>query len=128
VEVITDLLPVKRGDPGCPFIPISIDMVDFLEALCDFGSSVNIMPMGGHSLTPRELSSTLVLPRSIFTSREGRRHFPYRTRLHKSQSNPNMNQGRGPTGGTGTRKYGPSQLRWSLQFKEVKTVDLSHCS
>jgi len=44
MEVITDLLPVKRGDPGCPVIPISIDMVEFPEALCDFGSSVNIMP------------------------------------------------------------------------------------
>jgi len=44
VEVITDLLPVKRGDPGRPVIPISIAMVDFPEALCDFGSSVNIMP------------------------------------------------------------------------------------
>jgi len=33
---------------------------------------------------------------------------------------------RGPTGGTGTSKCGPSQLRWSLQFKEVKIVDLSH--
>jgi len=43
-EVTTDLLPVKRGDPGCPIIPISIDMVDFPEALCDFGYSVNIMP------------------------------------------------------------------------------------
>jgi len=27
-----------------PRIPISISMVDILEALCDFGSSVNIMP------------------------------------------------------------------------------------
>ena len=43
MEVITDLLPVKRGDPGRPVIPISIGMVDFPEALCDFGSSVNIM-------------------------------------------------------------------------------------
>jgi len=43
VEVITDLLPVKRDNPGCPVILISIGMVDFLEALCDFGSSVNIM-------------------------------------------------------------------------------------
>jgi len=42
-EVNTDLLPVKRGDPGRPVISISIGMVDFPEALCDFGSSVNIM-------------------------------------------------------------------------------------
>ena len=45
VEVITDLLPVKRDNTGRPIIPISIGMVDFPEALCDFGSSVNIMPM-----------------------------------------------------------------------------------
>ncbi len=44
MEVITDLLPVKRDNSGRPVIPISIGMVDFLEALCDFGSSVNIMP------------------------------------------------------------------------------------
>jgi len=44
VEVISDLLPVKRGNPGRPIIPISISMVDFPEALCDFGSSINIMP------------------------------------------------------------------------------------
>ena len=43
-EVPSDLLSVKRGDPGRPVIPISIGMVDFPEALCDFGSSVNIMP------------------------------------------------------------------------------------
>jgi len=44
VEVITDLLPIKRDDLGRPVIPISIGMVDFLEALCDFSFSVNIMP------------------------------------------------------------------------------------
>ena len=30
------------------------------------------------------------------------------------------------TGGTETSKCGPSQLRWSLQFKEVKIINLSH--
>ena len=44
MEVITDLLPVKRGDPGRTVIPISIGMVNFPEALYDFGSSVNIIP------------------------------------------------------------------------------------
>jgi len=43
-EFTTDLLPVKKGDPGCPVIPISIGMVEVPEALCDFGSSVNIIP------------------------------------------------------------------------------------
>jgi len=44
-EVHNDLLLVKRGDLGRHVILISIGMVDFPEALCDFGSSVNIMPM-----------------------------------------------------------------------------------
>jgi len=57
VEVITDLLPVKRDNPGRPVIPISIGMVDFLEALCDFGSSVNIMP--------RLADQTLIFPKGI---------------------------------------------------------------
>ena len=46
MEVITDLLPIKRGDPGRTVIPISIGMMDFPEALYNFGSSVNIMPRG----------------------------------------------------------------------------------
>jgi len=57
VEVITDLLPVKRDNPGRLVIPISIGMVDFLEALCDFGSSVNIMP--------RLADQTLSFPKGI---------------------------------------------------------------
>jgi len=48
MEVIIDLMPGKRGDLGRPIIPISIGMVDFLEALYDFGSNVNIMPRIGH--------------------------------------------------------------------------------
>ena len=63
-----------------------------------------------------------------FYIRGRRRRFPSRIRLHKFQSNPDMNKGRGPTGGTETSKCGPSQLRWSLQFKKVKIVDLSHRS
>ena len=46
MEVITDLLPIKRGDPGRTVIPISIGMMDFPEALYNFGSSINIMPRG----------------------------------------------------------------------------------
>jgi len=37
-------LTTQRGDPGRPVIQISIGMMDFPEALCNFGSSVNIMP------------------------------------------------------------------------------------
>jgi len=88
-------------------------MVDFPEALCDFGSSVNIMPrLADRTLSfPNGILKNLyvrvgtlyapVLPRLVSTSRGGRRRFPSRTRLHKSQSNPDMNQGRRPIGGTG---------------------------
>jgi hypothetical protein len=37
-------LPAKRGDPGRPVITITIGAYTFKNALCDFGSSVNIMP------------------------------------------------------------------------------------
>jgi len=37
-------LTTQRSNPGCPVIPISIGMVDFPEALYNFGSSINIMP------------------------------------------------------------------------------------
>jgi len=37
-------LPIKKGDPGHPVVPISIGSMDFPKALCDFGTGVNIMP------------------------------------------------------------------------------------
>ena len=37
-------LPIKKGDPGRPVIPIAIGPHIFQEAVCDFGASVNIMP------------------------------------------------------------------------------------
>jgi hypothetical protein len=37
-------LSIKKGDPGRPVMPISIRSVNFNEAICDFGASVNIMP------------------------------------------------------------------------------------
>jgi hypothetical protein len=37
-------MPAKRGDPGRPISTITIGAYTFKNALCDFGSSVNIMP------------------------------------------------------------------------------------
>ena len=37
-------LPDKKGDPGRPIIPMAVGPHIFLEAVCDFGASVNIMP------------------------------------------------------------------------------------
>ena len=37
-------LPIKKGDPGRPVIPIAIGPHIFQEAVYDFGASVNIMP------------------------------------------------------------------------------------
>jgi hypothetical protein len=37
-------MPAKRGDPGKLIITITIWAYTFENALCDFGSSVNIMP------------------------------------------------------------------------------------
>jgi hypothetical protein len=37
-------MPAKRGDLGWPIITITIGAYTFKKPLCDFGSSVNIMP------------------------------------------------------------------------------------
>jgi hypothetical protein len=39
-----ETLPIKKDDLGRPVILISIGSVNFNEAICDFGASVNIMP------------------------------------------------------------------------------------
>jgi len=39
-----DSLLEKKSDPGRPVIPICIGGNNFLETLCNFGASVNIMP------------------------------------------------------------------------------------
>jgi hypothetical protein len=38
-------VPAKRGDPGRPVITITVGAYTFKNALCDFGSSINIIPM-----------------------------------------------------------------------------------
>jgi hypothetical protein len=38
-----ETLPIKKGDLGRSVIPISIGSMNFNEAICDFGASVNIM-------------------------------------------------------------------------------------
>jgi hypothetical protein len=45
VKWIDYTLSDKKGDPGRPVIPISIGCHIFHETICDFGASVNIMPM-----------------------------------------------------------------------------------
>jgi hypothetical protein len=44
VKWIDYTLPDKKGDLGKPIISISIGCHIFLEAICDFGASVNIVP------------------------------------------------------------------------------------
>jgi hypothetical protein len=39
-----ETLPIKKGDPRRSVIPISIGSINFNEAICDFGTSVNIIP------------------------------------------------------------------------------------
>jgi hypothetical protein len=41
---VDNTLPLKKGDPGRPVIPIRIGPHSFEEAVCDLGASVNIMP------------------------------------------------------------------------------------
>jgi len=163
VEVITDLLPVKRGDPGHTVIPISIGMVNFLEALCDFASSINIMPRFPKEILKnlRIRVGTLYAPADFMVIETGtderapiilgrpflntsgaviyasaakfsfyikgkKETFSFKNKTTQISEHSRQEPRKGPTGGTETSKCGSSQLRWLLQFKEVKIVDLSH--
>jgi hypothetical protein len=41
---VDDTLPMKKGDPRRPIIPISVGAYTFEEVIYDLGASVNIMP------------------------------------------------------------------------------------
>ena len=43
--VIQQKLPTKMKDPGSFTIPCSIGKYEFKKALCDFGASINLMPL-----------------------------------------------------------------------------------
>ena len=43
--VIQKSLPVKMQDPGSFTIPCTIGKVEFKKALCDYGASINLMPL-----------------------------------------------------------------------------------
>ena len=43
--VIKQKLAAKMKDPGCFTIPCSIGKYEFKKALCDFGASINLMPL-----------------------------------------------------------------------------------
>ena len=43
--VIQQKLPAKMKDPGSFTIPCSIRKYEFKKALCDFGASINLMPL-----------------------------------------------------------------------------------
>ena len=43
--VIQQKLPAKMKDPGSFTIPCSIGKFEFKKALCDYGASINLMPL-----------------------------------------------------------------------------------
>ena len=59
--VIQQKLPEKMKDPGSFTIPCSIGKYDFKKALCDSGSSINLMPLSVvHRLSLGELLPTTI--------------------------------------------------------------------
>ena len=54
--------PIKKGDPGSPIITCSIGPHTFHNALCDLGSSVNIMSKE----TCDKLFYTTLAPTSVY--------------------------------------------------------------
>ena len=59
--VIQKTLPDKRHDPGSFTIPCKIGDADMGKALCDYGASINLMPL---SIAPR-LSLRELTPKTI---------------------------------------------------------------
>jgi hypothetical protein len=81
----------KKSNPGRPVIPISIGCHVFPEAICDFGTSVNIMPKRqeemrehqsywvDHSFVQQKPSSMQSMLRLSFPSKTRKRSFHSRT-------------------------------------------------
>ncbi|MBN8156820.1 hypothetical protein J0J30_22670, partial [Vibrio vulnificus] len=56
--IIQRKLPPKLKDPGSFSVPITIGPLEIDKALCDFGASINLMPLSlYHRLNMRELKS-----------------------------------------------------------------------
>ena len=59
--IIQKKLPEKMKDPGVFTIPCSIGKYEFKKALCDSGSSINLMPLSVvQRLSLRELTPTAI--------------------------------------------------------------------
>ena len=59
--IIQQKLPAKKKDPGSFTIPFSIGKYEFKKALCDSGSSINLMPLSVvHRLNLGELTPTAI--------------------------------------------------------------------
>ena len=59
--IIQQKLPAKMKDPGSFTIPYSIGKYEFKKALCDFGASINLMPLSVvQRLSLGELTPTVV--------------------------------------------------------------------
>ena len=59
--IIQKKLPEKMKDPGIFTIPCSIGKYEFKKALCDSGSSINLMPLSVvQRLSLRELTPTAI--------------------------------------------------------------------
>ena len=59
--IIQQKLPAKMKDPGSFTIPCSIGKYEFKKALCDSGTSINLMPLSMvKRLCLRELTPTVI--------------------------------------------------------------------
>ena len=54
--------PIKKGDPGNPIITCSIGPHTFHNAICDIGSSINIMSKATYD----KLFYTTLVPTSVY--------------------------------------------------------------
>ncbi|XP_070055661.1 uncharacterized protein [Nicotiana tomentosiformis] len=63
--ILQNKLPQKCGDPGSFTIPCSLGSINFDKSLCDFGASINLMPLSIYRKLEKEIGEIRSVPISL---------------------------------------------------------------
>ncbi|XP_019234423.1 PREDICTED: uncharacterized protein LOC109222374 [Nicotiana attenuata] len=63
--ILQNKLPQKCGDPGSFTIPCSLGTINFNKSLCDFGASINLMPLSIYRKLEKEIEEIRSSPISL---------------------------------------------------------------
>ncbi|XP_070050443.1 uncharacterized protein [Nicotiana tomentosiformis] len=63
--ILQNKLPQKCGDPGSFIIPCSVGTIHFDKSLCDYGTSINLMPLSIYRKLDKEIGEIRSAPISL---------------------------------------------------------------